>query len=391
MPQLQNKGNFQSEYGKADQQAEMEQKKKLLQDLIKNNPITKATYKALEESTTAHVQEAISAGMPYASIIDSAHQQAGIPKPSTNPEQIAETPQSAKPKGNFWHTPFQINQQTGEVTPESVLGGLFKSTPEDTLLNVKAAQGAQSMQGFDTNKSIEKLSKVNQALKNSGLEDYQATQTAEGNFIIHPKPVGENGMVIGLKEQQQQDRLEKSYADNLNKILSNRSGGLGLQDSKVNQAIHLRSLIDQTYDPKTKTFNIKPTQYEETAIGLANLLSGTNVVTESMRNGIRQRTAEGDFNGALTYMLGMPKNASTQEIFKTLVSSIDRQGLVSEKLRNKYLKDIKQKSPSRLDPERRSRLEESAMGNSFSEYLSQSPDQTENKSSGSGFKIVGVR
>lgn len=54
----------------------------ILKQMVKNNPITKATYKAIEDHTTDAVNHAISVGMPYADIINSAHQQAGIPNPT---------------------------------------------------------------------------------------------------------------------------------------------------------------------------------------------------------------------------------------------------------------------------------------------------------------------
>lgn len=116
---------------------------KLLLDLVKNNPITKATYKALEESTTAHVQEAIASGMPYADILNSAHQQAGIPSSidlsipkgnnsdeSVNPEDqirdniLKQLLEASKPKG-FWGR-FQENiaKTTGNVTDEDRINNL---------------------------------------------------------------------------------------------------------------------------------------------------------------------------------------------------------------------------------------------------------------------------
>jgi len=117
--------------------------------------------------------------------------------------------------------------------------------------------------------------------------------------------------IIAARQSQQenlrQDRLEKIYGDRLAKITSNRSGGLGLQDAKVNQAIHLRSLVNQFYDPKSKSFNIPSAQYQELALGLASLVSNSNMALESTIQGIQQRTAAGDIQGALTYVLGMPR------------------------------------------------------------------------------------
>lgn len=186
------------------------------------------------------------------------------------------------------------------------------------------------------------------------------------------KVAGGTMTYTGGKNEAEQDRLEKSYTDRLVRITSNRSGGLGLQDAKVNQAIHLRSLVDQYYDPRTGSYNIPSSQYKELAIGLASLVSNSNVALESTIRGIEQRTAKGDINGALTYVLGVPRNASTQAVMKNLIDSIDRQGQVSERLRNKYLQDFKRLSPERLDKERLDRLSAAELGSSFQDTLNQS-------------------
>lgn len=94
-----------------------------------------------------------------------------------------------KKQGNFFHTPFQMNKQTGEVTPESILGGLFKSTPEDTLRMAQASQLAKKSQGFNTEESISKGAELNKMLDEK-MPGYQVTQSADGNFVIHPKAAG---------------------------------------------------------------------------------------------------------------------------------------------------------------------------------------------------------
>ncbi len=134
------------------------------------------------------------------------------------------------------------------------------------------------------------------------------------------------------------------------------STGAGVQDAKVNQAIHLRALADQYYDPTTGNYNVPQAQYAELVMGLASLVANSNVATDAQRAEIRQRTAAGDINGLATYLTGSPKNANTQDVIKNLIDSIDRQGQVAEDERNKY-------------------LARGGYGSSFKSYLANSPSK----------------
>ena len=175
------------------------------------------------------------------------------------------------------------------------------------------------------------------------------------------------------KHDAHQDLLENQFANRLDKVVSMRSGGLGLQDGKVNQAIHLGTLLDQYYDTKTGQYNIPKAQYSELAIGLANLLSSTGQVTDSMRNEIITRTAKGDLNSALTYVTGTPQNGSTSDVIKNIADSIDRQGEVSEKLRDHYIDGLKKQAPTDLETKRRDNLINNNLASSYNDYKSTSP------------------
>lgn len=164
---------------------------------------------------------------------------------------------------------------------------------------------------------------------------------------------------VGSDKNQQ--ALEKDYKNTLLKEVSNRSGGLGLQDQKVNQALHLKALMDQYYDPPTGKYNVPAVQYAELAIGLANLVSGTNAVSDSARESIMQKTAAGDLKGALTYITGTPQNGTTQEVLKNLKDSIDRQGAVAEDLRNQAIQFLHGLAPTDLDPTRIAALEKNTL------------------------------
>lgn len=155
----------------------------------------------------------------------------------------------------------------------------------------------------------------------------------------------------GTTSSKQQNALEQQYRQVLLKEVSNRSGGVGLQDAKVNQAIHLKALLDQ-YKDKNGNYNVPESQYAELAMGLAGLISGTNAVSESAREAIMQKTASGDFKGAITYITGTPQKGTTQAIIKNLADSIDRQGSVAEDLRDQGVKFLKGLAPTELDQSR---------------------------------------
>lgn len=179
-----------------------------------------------------------------------------------------------------------------------------------------------------------------------------------------------------------QDKLEKQYSTTLLHELSNRSGGLGLQDQKVNQAIHLKSLVNQyaTKDAKgNTTYNIPTAQYAELALGLANLISPSGTA-EGDRQAIMSKTASGDLKGALQYITGQPQNGNTQAIIKNLVDSIDRQGAVSEQLRDQDVQFLHGLAPTGLNQDRIDKLEK----NTLSSYTNpiQNVEQVQNDAIG---------
>lgn len=194
----------------------------------------------------------------------------------------------------------------------------------------------------------------------------EAEQRAQANYDVNQP----------FREVQRQDRLEQQGTQLLTKQLSSRSGGIGLQDNKVNAAIHARQLIDQSYDPKTGQYDITQVPYGELAESVGSLLAGNNGSSEGRIDSLKQKTAQGDVNGAISYFTGKPSNATSQDAIKQLVSIIDRQGSVSEDLRDKYLDGIK-KLPvfKQLDPDRAQALYDSNIGNSFKDYLKNSPDK----------------
>lgn len=186
-----------------------------------------------------------------------------------------------------------------------------------------------------------------------------------------------------------QQKLEQEGRAVILKEVSNRSGGLGLQDAKVNQAIHLRALFDQYKTTKVvpntgsagqtiagthteTTYNIPASQYTEVAMGLASLISPTSVVAEGTINKITQSTARGDINAAITYATGSPQSGSTQAVFQNLRDSIDRQGGVAEQERQRYIDNLAALLPTDLNADRRAAL---LAGSSLNSYTNPTPAQ----------------
>jgi hypothetical protein len=158
-----------------------------------------------------------------------------------------------------------------------------------------------------------------------------------------------------------QQKLEQDYRNVLMKEMSNRSGTVGTEDAKVAQANHLSSLLNQYYDPKTGQYNVPKSQYGELALGLAGMLSKTGTPTDSQVENINTKTAAGDFNGALTYVLGIPKNGSTDAVIKNLADSVSRQAKTAISNREYGIKFIRGQKPTDLDPARAAALEQNTL------------------------------
>ncbi len=147
--------------------------------------------------------------------------------------------------------------------------------------------------------------------------------------------------------------------------VSSLSGtGARLQDAKVNQAIDLRQMLDQNYDPKTGEYNVPPALHAELALGMAKLLSPSGTVAVEMEQQLRQKTAREGLAGALIFLGFDPSEVggSTQGVIKMFAHSIDRQGEVAEDLRNQYLSQDKT-------------LGNMSAGSSFRGYLGKSPSR----------------
>jgi hypothetical protein len=184
-------------------------------------------------------------------------------------------------------------------------------------------------------------------------------QTSRGQLGLAQQKEKREASAADPTDPKIQQRLEQQYRPVLTREISSRSGGLGLEDQKVNQALHLLSIFDQNKDPKTGEYKIPRVLQSELALGLARLISPTGQVGAEIMREVNQRTAKGDLAGLVTYLTGTPVTGNTQDIFKMYKDSIERQGNQAQANREGYFNAIRAMAPTDLEDARRQKLEES--------------------------------
>lgn len=179
-----------------------------------------------------------------------------------------------------------------------------------------------------------------------------------------------------FREEQREDKNVKTAESYLVNSLKQRGGAIGLQNNKVDAAIHARALINQSYDPQTGSYNVSQVPFGELSESVGALLSGQSGSSEGRIAALKQKTAQGDVNGVISYFTGKPSNATSQDAIKQLVGIIDRQGEVSEDLRDQAFEKLKGLPTfSRLSPESLDSLKSQHLGNSFKEFMQDAPDK----------------
>lgn len=178
-------------------------------------------------------------------------------------------------------------------------------------------------------------------------------------------------IALGMRNDAKQGEYEKQGRDILLKQLSNRSGGLGLQDAKVNQAIDLQQMMNKYYDPKTDTYTIPPSMHTELAIGLQRLLSPTGQTAQGLVQELQQKTAREGLAGALIYMGMDPRKVggTTQGVSHLFADAVKRQGLTAEQLRGTYQSQLRNMLPSQLNDKVKQELIKQNIGSNYSDFL----------------------
>lgn len=173
-----------------------------------------------------------------------------------------------------------------------------------------------------------------------------------------------------FREEQREDKNVKTAESYLVNSLKQKVGAVGLQNNKVDAAIHARTLINQSYDPATGDYNITQVPFGDLSENMGSLLSGQTGSSEGRIAALKQKTAQGDINGVISYFTGKPSNATSQDAIKQLVNIIDRQGEVSEDLRDKAFDKLKGLSTfKRLNDDDFQNLKDQHLGNSFKKFM----------------------
>lgn len=188
-------------------------------------------------------------------------------------------------------------------------------------------------------------------------QSYKDTQEAkdsqkrinEAVAINKAKQISDEAFTASDKNQQ---KLEQQYRGVLAKENSSRSGSIGVESAKVNQANHLNSLITQYYDPQTGNYNVPTAQYAELVLGLASLVANNGNTSEGERASIEAKSAVSDVNGLAQYLSGVPKNGNTQDMIKNMVDSIDRQAETAISNREAALQTLRYQAPTDLEQSR---------------------------------------
>lgn len=108
--------------------------------------------------------------------------------------------------------------------------------------------------------------------------------------------------------------------------------GFGIQNQKVDQAIHAQSLINQ-YQGQA----MPQMAYEDLVQTVSNMLSNGTGSAAGDRELLRQQTLYGQTQGTLSYLTGSPHAANSPEVIKVLSDIVGRQGQVSQELRGGYM------------------------------------------------------
>lgn len=194
-----------------------------------------------------------------------------------------------------------------------------------------------------------------------------------GTKLVHVK----NDSGSNIDDPKYQAGLEKTYIGLKSRALSNRSGGLGLEDSKVNVGIHLRKALNTMYDAKSGNYVIPPSMHTELALGMARMISPTGVVPLQLEEQLRQKTAREGLAGAMIYLGFDPATVggTTQSVSNFFVHQLDRQAQTAEENRGGYMDYIHGQAPVDLKPETIAKHDKVGL-NSYSSVLDKSPDKT---------------
>jgi hypothetical protein len=223
------------------------------------------------------VEEAMGQGMTADHIAQSKGMDLGLLDKLVNQGDVKATgegqpqPQQSQPQqqgkqGNFWYTPFQMNQQTGQITPASILGGLISQHPDDVLKMAQAQTQAYLMPS-----EIQKNQRMGQQMETTSPEEIdqlnknapkgmEIAQSANGKLYWKAKNVRSMGALSQLgidTEGKTADQVKTEVQNNnpvlykyLEKVANNElpvRGSFGMSYNQVSEVVS--GLFPDKYDP----------------------------------------------------------------------------------------------------------------------------------------------
>jgi hypothetical protein len=320
-----------------------------------SGPLAAATMEQAFKHQDTQLEEAMTQG--GATIHDVSQivaKQVGMP-PEGGTEPTPEGPASAQKKGNFWYTPFSIDQKTGQVTPASMLGGLISQSPKDTLAMAQAQSLGQKNNAMSPEIYSKKISEANKIAP----PGYQAEQDSDGNIYFRTKPSSQNDMVVSLKESQRQDRLEQNAIQRLSSVRGDTS--IARVENQRDAAITAYNRISELESQGETGLN--PVDYTDILGQLYRARTGV-APTEQILQDIRQNTAQGNLAKAYTFATGKQAPTSTADITKSLKKMAESFGKQADQLHDGYIKPHLIK-PAGLDEERWDNIKGITRGVSF--------------------------
>lgn len=186
----------------------------------------KSAQKALTKYYDAHAQDLLN--QPNgAEVLGAIVQKAN---------SLSQNPKLLPAKGMF---------QSASITPEGdiqqggSLGGISTQQLLNNLLKLSEVQKNRNQSiSIDPEESVKQLTSMNKRLKEEGLGDYQATQTASGQFIVHPKAAG----VLAQIEPEQMNQMSDA-------LLSGQVVPSQLPRTQKNQVIAAALAKNPEYNP----------------------------------------------------------------------------------------------------------------------------------------------
>lgn len=213
-------------------------------------------------------------------------------------------------------------------------------------------EGLQALDAYAVSLGKTKAEDLTDAERQAFIQR-DAKQKAAAAFAQHVQEHTYDVNHEAPSKPKSQDELEQESRQVLQREFSSRSGGLGVEDGKVNQARHLLALLNQ-YEGK----NMPSQAYSELATGLASLIAPNGQIGIQMEQEFKQRTAQESLARGIAYLTGDPTlvNATPDQLRTMLRDSITRQGNVAQKNRQTYLNEMIAMLPTQLNDARRAAI-----------------------------------